>query len=39
MKEKILEKYVQLARNIDEFELDNAWSWKSIVDVSYFFFY
>jgi len=32
LKEKILEKYVQLARNIDEFELDNAWSWKSIID-------
>jgi tRNA nucleotidyltransferase (CCA-adding enzyme) len=32
MKEQILEKYVQLAKNIDEFELGDAWSWKTILD-------
>jgi len=32
MKEKILEKYSQLAKNIDEFQLDTCWSWKSIID-------
>jgi len=34
MKEQILEKYVQLAKNIDEFELGDAWSWKTILDVN-----
>jgi len=32
MKEKVLHKYTQLAKNIEEFELDQCWDWKSIVD-------
>ncbi|ORX56490.1 poly A polymerase C-terminal region-like protein [Piromyces finnis] len=31
-KEQILEKYNQLAKNIDDFELGDAWSWKTILD-------